>query len=178
MAYNSSYLYFDDLEIGQEWVSGGRTVTEADIVNFAGFSGDFNAIHIDREYAATTPYRKPIAHGFGVFCMASGLAVTAPPVRTVALMEVRVWQFKLPVYAGDTITMTSKVVEKTIRGRGRRGEVIWHRSIVNQDGKIVQEGNVVTLVECKPHSRGHDEAKVQANGVHEAHKSHDAKKAH
>lgn len=169
MAYNASYLYFDDLDIGQEWVSGGRTVTETDIVNFAGFSGDFNAIHIDREYAATTPYRKPVAHGFGVFCISSGLAVIAPPVRTVALMQVRVWDFKLPVFAGDTITMTSRVLEKTIRGRGRRGEVVWARKILNQDGKVVQEGLVVTLVECKPQRERHE------NGVHEAHKE---KKAH
>ena len=177
MAYNSAYLFFDDLEIGQEWISGGRTVTETDIVNFAGFSGDFNAIHIDRHYAATTPYRKPIAHGFGIFCIASGLAVISPPVRTVALMEVRNWQFKLPVYAGDTITMTSKVVEKTLRGRGRRGEVIWHRKIINHDHKVVQEGDIHTLVECRPQSsRDHDDAKGHGNG--EAHKARDEKKAH
>jgi acyl dehydratase len=150
MAYAFSYLYFDDLEVGQEWVSGGRTVTEADIVNFAGISGDFNAIHIDREFAATTPYRKPIAHGFGVFCIASGLTVIAPPVRTVALCSVKEWEFKLPVYAGDTIKMHSKVLEKTLKGRGRRGEVIWSRSIHNQDGKVVQSGLVITLVECRP----------------------------
>lgn len=155
MAYNASYLYFDDLELNQEWISGGRTVTEADIVNFAGFSGDFNAIHIDREYAATTAYRKPIAHGFGVFCIASGLAVISPPVRTVALLQVRAWDFKLPVFAGDTITMKSKVVEKSLRGRGRRGEIVWHRTITNQDKKVVQEGQIVTLVECRPHGRGH-----------------------
>src|SRR5262245_2280510 len=158
MSFSSSHLYFDDLDLGQEWVSGGRTVTEADIVNFAGFSGDFNAIHIDRHYAASTPYRKPIAHGFGVFCIASGLAMIAPPVRTVALLQVRAWDFKLPVFPGDTITMTTKVVEKTLRGRGRRGEVVWQRTIVNQDGKEVQGGQIVTLVECRPHGRGHDDS--------------------
>jgi acyl dehydratase len=156
MAYNSAYLYFDELEIGQEWVSGGRTVTEADIVNFAGFSGDFNAIHIDREYAATTPYRKPIAHGFGVFCIASGLTVICPAVRTVALLEVRQWFFKLPVFAGDTIHMKTSVVEKTLRGRGRRGEVVWQREIINQEKKVVQVGQIVTLVEAKPHHKAHE----------------------
>ena len=67
MSFSSIHLYFDDLEVGQEWTSGGRTVTEADIVNFAGFSGDFNPIHIDHEFAKTTPFRRPIAHGFAVF---------------------------------------------------------------------------------------------------------------
>lgn len=158
MAYSSSYLYFDDLELHAEWISGGRTVTEADIVNFAGFSGDFNAIHIDREYAASTPYRKPVAHGFGVFCIASGLAVISPPVRTVALLRVVYWDFKLPVFAGDTIRMKAKVVEKTLKGRGRRGEVRWHRTIINQDNKVVQEGEITTLVECRPHGKGHADA--------------------
>ena len=131
MSFSSFHLYFDDLEVGHEWTSGGRTVTEADIVNFAGFSGDFNPIHIDHEFAKNTPFRRPIAHGFGVFSIASGLGVMTPPVRTVALLRVRYWNFQLPVFAGDTIRCVSRVVEKTPRGRGRRGEV-------------------VTLIECRP----------------------------
>ena len=150
MSFSSYHLYFDDLEIGQEWTSGGRTITEADIVNFAGFSGDFNPIHMDHEFAKGTPFRRPIAHGFGVFCIASGLGVMTPPVRTLALLRVKEWQFQLPVFAGDTLKCRSRVVEKTIRGRGKRGEVLWHRSILNQDGKVVQEGEVGTLIECRP----------------------------
>jgi 3-hydroxybutyryl-CoA dehydratase len=150
MSFSSYHLYFDDLEVGQEWESGGRTVTEADIVNFAGFSGDFNPIHMDHEFAKGTPFRRPIAHGFGVFCIASGLGVMTPPVRTLALLRVKEWLFQQPVYAGDTLKCRSRVVEKSLRGRGRRGEVVWHRSIINQDGKIVQEGEVSTLIECRP----------------------------
>jgi 3-hydroxybutyryl-CoA dehydratase len=150
MSFPSSHLYFDDLEIGHEWTSGGRTVTEADIVNFAGFSGDFNPIHIDHEFAKNTPFRRPIAHGFGVFCIASGLGINAPAVRTVALLKVVDWKFNHPVFANDTVRTTSRVKEKTLRGRGRRGEVVWYRSVINQDGKVVQEGYVITLVECRP----------------------------
>ena len=150
MAFSTAHLYFDDLEIGQEWVSGGRTVTETDIVNFAGFSGDFNPIHIDAEFAKTTPFRKPIAHGFAVFSMGSGLAVLTPPLRTIAMLRVRVWNFSLPVFAGDTIKVHSRVIEKTLRGRGKRGEVVWHRAICNQEGKVVQEGEVVLLIEARP----------------------------
>jgi 3-hydroxybutyryl-CoA dehydratase len=150
MSFSSIHLYFDDLEVGQEWTSGGRTITEADIVNFAGFSGDFNPIHIDHEFAKTTPFRRPIVHGFGVFSIASGLGVMTPPVRTLAMLRVRVWNFVLPVFAGDTIRSTSRVVEKTLRGRGRRGEVVWYRGITNQDGKTVQEGELVLLIEARP----------------------------
>ena len=119
-------------------------------MNFAGFSGDFNPIHMDHEFAKGTPFRRPIAHGFGVFCIASGLGVMTPPVRTLALLRVRDWRFQLPVFAGDTLKCKSRVAEKTIRGRGKRGEVMWHRSILNQDGKTVQEGEVSTLIECRP----------------------------
>jgi 3-hydroxybutyryl-CoA dehydratase len=150
MGYSSFHLYFDDLEVGQEWASGGRTITEADVVNFAGFSGDFNPIHIDHAFAETTPFRRPIAHGFGVFSIASGLGVQSPPVRTIALLRVRDWRFLQPVFPGDTIRLTTRVVEKTPRGRGKRGEVVWYRGIYNQDGKVVQEGEIVTLVECRP----------------------------
>ena len=149
MSFSTFHLYFDDLEVGQEWTSGGRTVTEADIVNFAGFSGDFNPIHVDHEFAKTTPFRRPIAHGFGVFCIASGLGIISPAVRTIALLKVVDWRFNLPVFAGDTIHTVSRVKEKTLRGRGRRGEVVWYRSVVNQDGKAVQDGEVITLIECR-----------------------------
>jgi acyl dehydratase len=150
MAYTSIHLYFDDLDVGQEWESAGRTVTEADIVNFAGFSGDFNPIHMDHEFAKATAFRRPIAHGFGVFSIASGLGVQTPPVRTMALLKVKEWNFRLPVFAGDTIRLRTRVVEKTLRGRGKRGEVVWHRAIFNQDGKVVHDGEIVTLVECRP----------------------------
>ena len=150
MSFTPQHLFFDDVEVGQSWLSLGRTITEADIVNFAGLSGDFNPIHIDHEFAKRTPFRRPIAHGFGVFSIASGLCVATPPVRTVALLRVHEWRFQLPVFAGDTVTCRTRVLEKTLRGRGKRGEILWYRGIVNQDGKVVQEGEVVTVVECRP----------------------------
>lgn len=150
MSFSAVHLYFDDLEVGQEWTSGGRTVTEADIINFAGFSGDFNPIHIDAEFAKTTPFRRTIAHGFAVFSMSSGLGVMNPPTRTLAMLRVPGWNFVYPVFAGDTITVKNRVVEKLVRGRGKRGEVVWHRQIINQDGKVVQEGQYVLLIEARP----------------------------
>jgi 3-hydroxybutyryl-CoA dehydratase len=147
MSFSSSHLFFDDIEVGQEWETSGRTVTEADIVNFAGVSGDFNPIHMDHEYAKTTPFRRPIAHGLLVFTIASGQGVTCPPMRTIAFLQVREWNFREPIFIGDTIRLRTKVLEKTIRGRGRRGEVMWYRGVVNQEGKIVQDGVLMTLVE-------------------------------
>ncbi|MCX8138746.1 MAG: MaoC/PaaZ C-terminal domain-containing protein [Thermogemmata sp.] len=174
MGFSSIHLYFDDLEIGQEWISSGRTITEADIVNFAGFSGDFNPIHVDHEFAKTTPFRRPIAHGFAVFSIGSGLGVMTPPLRTIALLRVINWNFLLPVFAGDTIRIKSRVLEKTLRGRGRRGEVVWYRGLINQDNKIVQEGQIVLLVEARPPAQGNerrlavpDAALISPNGTME-----------
>jgi acyl dehydratase len=141
------HLYFDDVNIGDEWTSQGRTITEADIVNFAGVSGDFNPIHVDHEFAAGTPFRRPIAHGLLVWSIGAGLSLWAPPMRTLALVSSANWEFKEPVFIGDTIRMISKVAAKEERARGRRGIVTWHRQIVKQDGKIVQEGQTLTLVE-------------------------------
>jgi 3-hydroxybutyryl-CoA dehydratase len=147
MSFTTMHLYFDDVEVGQEWESGGRTVTETDIVNFAGLSGDFNPIHIDHEFAKTTMFRRPIAHGLLVFSMGSGLGLMFPPMRTLAFMGIKEWHFREPVSAGDTLRVKTKVVEKEERGRGRRGVVTWQRQIVNQDHKIVQEGITLTMVE-------------------------------
>src|SRR5919198_5333811 len=103
MSFTPSHLYFDDVAVGQEWESLGRTVTEADLVNFAGVSGDFNPIHIDHEFAKTTLFRRPIAHGLLVFSVVSGLGLFSPPMRTLAFVEIREWSFRAPVFAGDTL---------------------------------------------------------------------------
>jgi acyl dehydratase len=147
MSFTPTHLFFDDVEVGQEWRSLGRTITEADIVNFAGLSGDFNPIHIDHHFAKTTPFRRPIAHGLLIFSIGSGLGLHAPPMRTLAILEIREWKFRDPVFPGDTIHVVSKVLDKQIRGRGKRGEIAWQRQFFNQDGRLVMEGVSVTLVE-------------------------------
>lgn len=153
MSFSDLHLYFEGVEVGQEWVSQGRTLTEADIVNYAGVSGDFNPIHVDHEFARTTPFRRPIAHGLLVFSIASGLGVNCPPMRTLAFLRVEEWLFKEPTFAGDTLRVVSRVLEKRPRGRGKRGEVLWYRGILNQDGRTVQEGRIVTMVEGRGANR-------------------------
>jgi acyl dehydratase len=162
MNFSTNAFYFDDFEVGQEWETQGRTVTETDIVNFAGLSGDFNPIHVDHEFAKNTPFRQPIAHGLLVFSIGSGLGVSCPQVRTVAFVQVKEWNFRGPVFIGDTIHLRSQILEKTPKGRGRRGEVVWYRGIINQEGKIVQEGKLVTLVECRAVSRHSDNGEAPA----------------
>ncbi len=147
MSFTAAHLYFDDVAIDQEWISQGRTITQADIVNFAGVSGDFNPIHVDHEFAKTTLFRQPIAHGMLVWAVSTGLSVNAPLMRTIAFMSVREWVFKAPVFIGDTIRTKARVVAKEERSRGKRGVITWHRTILNQHDKIVQEGQTTTMVE-------------------------------
>jgi 3-hydroxybutyryl-CoA dehydratase len=154
MAFTDSHLFYDDVAVGQEWESQGRTVTETDIVNFAGLSGDFNPIHVDQAFAATTPFRRPIAHGMVVMAIGSGLGASSPPMRTIAFLEIREWRFAGTVFPGDTIRVRTKVMAKELRGRGKRGQIVWQRTLVNQEGKVVQEGTTVTLVECRPKREG------------------------
>jgi acyl dehydratase len=149
MSFTDNHLYFDDVAVGQEWKSLGRTITETDVVNFAGLSGDFNPIHMDHEFAKSTPFRRPLAHGMLVMSIGSGLSTTSPPMRTIAFLGIREWRFVETVFPGDTIHARSTVLSKELRGRGKRGEIVWRREFVNQEGKAVQEGTTVTLVECR-----------------------------
>lgn len=153
MAFHGMSLFFDDVELGQEWESQGRTVTETDIVTYAGLSGDYNPIHMDHEFAKTTAFRRPIAHGLLIWAISSGLGMLAPPMRTLAFVSVREWHFRLPVFIGDTIRVKTKVLEKEERARGRRGIITWMRAITNQHGKVVQEGVTLTLVEGRANVR-------------------------
>ena len=143
-------LAFDDLAIGDEWESPRRTVTEADVVNFAGISGDFNPIHVDHDSASQGPFRRPIAHGLLGLAIASGLTSHDPRVDTLAFLGIVEWKFLQPMFFGDTIRVESRIVALESRARGRRGVVSWHKKIVNQDGETIQEGTTQTLVRARP----------------------------
>ena len=154
MAFTSLHKFYDDLQVGEEWVSPGRTVTETDIVSFAGVSGDFNPIHVDHEFARTTAFRRPVAHGLLVLSISSGLGLHAPAMRTLAFLGIREWKFVEPVYIGDTVRVRSKLLDKEVRARGRRAVLTWQRQIVNQEGRVVQEGITQTLVQGRAAEAG------------------------
>jgi acyl dehydratase len=146
-------LAFDDLTLGDEWESSGRTVTETDVVLFAGLSGDYNPLHSNHRIADKGPFGRPVAHGLLGLTIATGLISTSPRVDTLAFLAILEWRFLLPIAFGDTITVVSRVEGLKPEARGRRGIVTWHRQIVNQDGKVVQQGKTQTLVRARPLSR-------------------------
>ena len=138
-------LEFEDLEVGQRWTSQGRTITETDVVMFAGLSGDYNPLHVDHEYARQTPFGRPIAHGLLGLSLVAGLSSHSPHVATDAFMGIRCWDFMKPTYIGDTVHVVTEVASKQTKSR-RRGQVVWKRELVNQDGHVVQSGMFETLV--------------------------------
>lgn len=140
-------LYFDQLPLNSEWESAPRVVTADDVRTFADLTGDYNPIHVDAEVAKSTPFRRCIAHGLLGVGIAGGLGWTTPRAHTVAFLELREWHFRAPIYFGDTVRVRVRVKDKQLQGRGRRGMVVWGVTMLNQDGRVVQEGVTSTLVE-------------------------------
>jgi len=133
---------FDMIEVGAEFTSAGRTVTEADIVNFAGVSGDFNALHMDDEWVrANTPFPGRIAHGLLVLSIAEALRVHGiDSWKVIAYLEV---QRKMVGYVlpGDRISQRYRVTSKKPSSKDpSRGVIEVEVATVNQRGETVQSG--------------------------------------
>lgn len=141
-------LYFEDMTVGQTWTTAGRTVTEADVVNFCGVSGDFNWIHIDAEATKASPFGQRIAHGLLVLSMATGLRMQSGLFTgtVLAFMGIENWQFKQVVLIGDTIRSRVEVVEAKATSKPDRGVVKQRVQILNQRDEVVQEGYFVTMM--------------------------------
>jgi acyl dehydratase len=139
--------YFEDFEIGQEFRTPARTVTQTDIVNFACLSGDFNEVHTNFEYCKTTPFGEPIAHGPLVYAIMGGLqyASGVNDGTLLALLQIDAWRMLGPVKHGDTIHMVSKVVAKKETSKTDRGVVTFERRCVKQDGSVAQEMQATLL---------------------------------
>jgi acyl dehydratase len=130
---------FDELRIGEE-AHFSKTISECDIYQFSGISGDFNPVHVNEEYAKATKFKSRIAHGpLTLSLIAPVLGTKLPGVGTVAL-EI-FCRFKAPVYIGDTITATARVSQKLEEKKWTRMELIW----VNQRNEIVAEGNALVM---------------------------------
>jgi 3-hydroxybutyryl-CoA dehydratase len=147
-------MFFEEFAIGQKVRTAGRTVTETDIVGFAGLSGDFNQIHVDASYAKTVPFGQRVAHGLCVLSIASGLAVQTGIMEgtVLAFREINEWKFSLPVFIGDTIHVELEVLETRAIPRLGGGNVTISLDVQNQDGKSVQKGKWAVLMMSQPKS--------------------------
>jgi acyl dehydratase len=145
-------LYFDDFHVGQRFTTKARTVTEADVVNFAALTWDHNQLHTDAEYAATTMYGKRVAHGLLGVAIHAGLAFPLTEQSILAFLELR-WQFKLPLYIGDTIHVEQVVSEMREDKQKDRGILTFEKEVINQRNEVVQTGTTTVLLAKRCYKR-------------------------
>jgi len=142
--------FFEDFEVGEEALSAGRTVTETDIVNFAGITGDWNELHTNKEYGATTPFGQRIAHGALIFSIATGLSVrmgqTADSI--IAFYGLDRLRFVKPTFIGDTIRVKQKVEAKSERDE-KSGLVTMLNEVINQNDQVVVSYTAKVLLKRK-----------------------------
>ena len=148
--YQPRGKYFEEFEIGLEFVTMGRTITEADIVNFAGVSGDFNAIHLDAEFSKATPFGERVAHGLLGLSIATGLIMQLGVMDgTVIAFTGLEWKFKNPVKIGDTIHAVGKVKQTKGMKALNGGFVVVDLRVLNQRNEVIQLGEMTVLIKSK-----------------------------
>ena len=146
--------YFEEFEVGQKIITAGRTITESDIVTFAGLSGDYNQIHTDAQFSAGTPFGQRVAHGLLGLSIASGLAMRTGVLEgtVLAFREINTWKFSNPIYIGDTIHVELLVIETKALPRLGGGSVIIELAVKNQRNETVMKGTWTALVVSRPAS--------------------------
>jgi len=124
MVYKFKGKTFDEFKVGDEFTTASRTITEADVVNFAGLSGDFNPLHTDEEFGKSTPFKGRIAHGMLSVAIATGLANQLGIFEgtTVALLSMTI-SYKGAIKFGDTIHLVLKVADRKETSKGDKGVI-------------------------------------------------------
>lgn len=144
-------MYIEDFKAGQELTTAARTVTEADVVAFAGLSGDYNSLHTDAEYAKGTQFGQRIAHGMLAFSIATGLGVRTGVLdgTVLAFLGIEDWKFLKPVFIGDTIRLRWTVTEARLSSKPGSGVLKRRMEILNQRDEVVQTGTTAALVKSR-----------------------------
>lgn len=136
-------LCFEDFTVGDAFTTSGRTITEADVVNFAGLSADYNALHVDADFAATTLHGGRIAHGLLVLAISSGLCTRLPLMKylepSILGLKSLECRFMKPCKLGDTIHVRLEIADTMPGKKPDRGTIAMKRVAVNQHGEDVME---------------------------------------
>ncbi|MBX3066520.1 MAG: MaoC family dehydratase N-terminal domain-containing protein [Anaerolineae bacterium] len=144
-------LWFEEFEEGVTIETRARTITEADIVAFAGISGDYNPMHTDSEYAAKTQFGARVAHGALVFSVVTGLLYQTNVLEdtVIAFIEFNM-KLRKPIYIGDTIKVVGKVSGSRKMAAAGGGLVTIDLKVNNQKGETAQKGELIVMVKSKP----------------------------
>ena len=147
-------LWFEDFKVGEERLSPGRTITESDLVNFSGLTGDYSQVHTDEEFCRKTEFGTRIAHGLLGLSIAQGLAWRTNYTQGtgVASLGWDKWRFKRPIMIGDTVRARWRLTEKReSRSKPGMGIITEFVELMNQRGEVVQDGEHITLLRKRPH---------------------------
>lgn len=143
-------LVFDDLYVGMSFRSPGRTITEADIVMFAGLTGDFSEMHTNDEFAKKSQFGQRIAHGMLGLSFAHGLMwARAGELRrcAIAFLGITNWTFKLPIFVGDTLTVEYILTElRDSKSKPQQAIGTFDVRVLNQRSEVVQLGEKALLL--------------------------------
>ena len=139
--------YYDDFQIGDKIATRARTVTEADVVNFATLTGDFHPLHVDAEYARKGPYGERIAHGMLTLSLATGFWSPEYTLQwaLIAFYGMDSVRFLLPVRIGDTIHVEFEVIDKRDKNE-RTGVLHFKQTVINHREEAVASGVIKILV--------------------------------
>lgn len=145
--------FFEDFSVGQLFHTQGRTITEADIVSFAGWSWDTNPVHTDAVHSAHGRFGERIAHGMLGLSVAMGLVSRLGVFErcSIALLGIDGWRFEHPVVAGDTVRCALRITGARATSNGTAGILDRELTLTNQDGVVVQRGNIGLMVARRPH---------------------------
>lgn len=152
MAYDYQFrgLYLEDFEIGREYLSPARTITEADVMSFAGLSGDYNPLHTDEEFAKQNNFGTRIAHGALGFIISTGLSnqMGIYEGTTIAFLECTV-KYPAPLMIGDTIHVAVTPTEARHSSKPGKGILKQSLRLVNQEGKVIMESEQVLMMKSR-----------------------------
>ncbi|MBC8161819.1 MAG: MaoC family dehydratase N-terminal domain-containing protein [Roseiflexaceae bacterium] len=140
-------IYYEDYAIGDSFTTPGRTITEADVVLFAGLSGDYNRLHTDAEYMRSSPFGERIAHGLLGLAVVNGLKYRTDidSDGIIAFLGLN-WSFTAPIRFGDTIHAVLQVASLRETSTPDRGIIVKSVQAFNQRGELVQQGEFTMLV--------------------------------
>lgn len=145
---------YEDLYVGMEFLSPGRTITDADLVGFAGLTGDFSELHTSDVYAKSSQFGRRVAHGMLGLAYAHGLmwARTGEFRQSaIAFLGINEWKFVAPLFVGDTMFVRYSV--KALRvsmSKPHQAIATFDVAIENQDGAVVQAGVKALLMSTVP----------------------------
>ena len=149
----NGYLY-EDLYIGMTFLSPGRTITDADLVGFAGLTGDFSELHTSDVYARSSQFGRRVAHGMLGLAYAHGLMWARTGEfrpSAIAFLGISEWKFVAPLFVGDTLFVRYVIRElRDSKSRPTQAIASFDVQLLNQDGAVVQSGVKALLMSKVP----------------------------